>query len=68
MQQVEIRIEGHLDTKWAEWFEGFTLEHSGDNQTILTGSIPDPAALYGTISKMRDLGLVLISINPVSDN
>ena len=62
MQQVEIRIEGHLDESWAEWLEGFAFSHTGD-ETILTGSVKDRAALYGFITKLRDLGVTLISVN-----
>jgi hypothetical protein len=64
MQRVEICIEGQLDETWSEWFEGFTLTHTEQNQTILVGEFPDQAALYGLITKLRDLGLNLISVNP----
>lgn len=64
MQLMEIRVEGQIDETWAEWFEGFTLTCTGQNQTILLGEVPDQAALYGTITKLRDLGLKLISVTP----
>ena len=63
MQQVEIRIEGHLDQSWADWLDGFTLTHTEEGETILTGEITDQAALYGLIAKLRDLGVKLISVN-----
>ena len=63
MTQVEIRISGHLDKKWADWLEGFTITHTEENQTILIGTAPDQAALYGLIAKLRDLGVKLISVN-----
>jgi hypothetical protein len=63
MQQVEIRIEGHLDESWAEWLDGFTLIHIDNGVTILTGEVKDQAALYGLIAKLRDLGVKLISVN-----
>ena len=62
MSQVEIRLEGHLDPDWADWLEGFTIAHSQEDQTTLTGSVHDQAALYGLIGKLRDLGVQLISI------
>ena len=62
MQQVEIRIEGHLDAQWAEWLEGFDLSYTDSGDTILTGRIPDQAALYGLIAKLRDLGIILQSV------
>jgi len=63
MTQVEIRISGHLDKKWSDWLEGFTITHTEENQTILIGTAPDQAALYGLIAKLRDLGVKLISVN-----
>ena len=63
MQRVEIRVTGHLDVEWAEWFDGFILTHTEQNETIMTGVVPDQAALYGLVAKLRDLGLTLISIN-----
>jgi hypothetical protein len=57
----QIRVEGHLGPRWADWFEGMTimLEHNGD--TLLTGSVEDQAALHGLLRKVRDLGMPLIS-------
>lgn len=63
MQQVEIRLEGHLDERWSEWLDGFTLFHADNGDTILTGEVKDQAALYGLISKLRDLGVELVSVN-----
>ena len=63
MQQVEIRVEDHLDPTWAEWLDGFTLTHTEEGETILTGEVKDQAALYGLIAKLRDLGVKLISVN-----
>jgi len=62
-QEVEIHIEGQLDPSWAEWLDGFSLTYSETDETILTGPIVDQAALYGLLSKMRDLGVRLISVN-----
>ena len=63
MSHVEIRVEGHLDHQWADWLAGFTIIHIEGDQTILTGSATDQAALYGLIAKLRDLGVKLISIH-----
>ena len=62
MEPVEVRIQGHLDPQWAEWLDGFTLRHTEQGETILTGSATDQAAFYGLISKLRDLGVRLISV------
>ena len=63
MQQVEIRVEGHIDQTWVEWLDSFTLTHTEQGETILTGEVKDQAALYGLIAKLRDLGVKLISVN-----
>jgi hypothetical protein len=65
MQIVSIRIEGEMDDSWSEWFEGFTLSHSGVNETILTGLVEDQAAFYGLIGKLRDLGVKILEVNSV---
>ncbi len=57
----EIRIEGHLDDRWAAWFAGLTLTRE-DGDTLLTGPVVDQAALYGLLRKVRDLGMPLISV------
>lgn len=62
-----ITIKGQLNQQWASWFEGLTLTHSTQGETILSGPIEDQAALYGTLIKIRDLGLSLISVMPTSD-
>jgi len=63
MQRVEIRVKEHLDIDWAEWLGDFTITHLESSETILIGSVPDQAALYGLIAKLRDLGVELIAVN-----
>jgi len=63
MLRTEIRVKGRLNENWSEWFDGLTISHSGPDETILTGLIPDQAALYGVISRLRDLGLELASVD-----
>lgn len=62
MQQVEIRVRGCLDPEWSEWLEGLTITHLPQDITSLKGSVADQAALYGLLTKLRDLGLTLISV------
>jgi hypothetical protein len=57
----EIRVEGILDQRWTAWFEGLAID-SDHSQTIISGPVVDQAALHGLLSKVRDLGLVLISV------
>jgi hypothetical protein len=63
MQQVEIRVKGCINQQWSEWFSGLAINYSDSDETILTGLIPDEAALYGIISRVRDLGLKLTSLS-----
>ncbi len=60
--QYEIRLKGHLDTRWAGQFEHMSFTHSSDGTTILAGPVVDQAALYGLLRKVRDLGLPLLSV------
>jgi hypothetical protein len=57
-----LRIEGHLDQYWAQWFGELTLTQESDGTTSLTGVISDQAELHGMLSKIRDLGVTLISV------
>ena len=63
MLQVEIRFKGQINEQWSEWFGGLAISHSGSDETVLTGLVADPSALYGVISRLRDLGLQLFSVN-----
>lgn len=64
----QIRVQGHLDSQWTDWFDGLTimLEENGD--TLLTGPVIDQAALHGLLKKVRDLGMPLVSFVPVPSN
>jgi hypothetical protein len=58
----EIRLKGHLDTRWAARFDGLSLTHESDGITVVHGPIVDQAALHGLLQKVRDLGLPLVSV------
>lgn len=61
----QIRVKGALDARWEKWFEGLTITAVAD-ETILSGTVADQAALHSLLAKIRDLGLPLISVNFVS--
>ncbi len=61
----EIRIKGHLDDRWADWFEGLTFTLVRDGTTLLDGPLTDQAALHGVLNRIRDLGLPIISVQRI---
>lgn len=61
----EIRIKGHLGRQWSGWFEGLAITLDANGETLLTGAVADQAALHGLLKKVRNLGLPLISVNPI---
>ena len=58
----QIRLRGHLGARWTGWFEGLTVSLEPGGDTLLTGPVPDQAALYGLLRKVRDLGLPLLAL------
>lgn len=58
----EIKVKGHLDAYWSDWFAGLTLTHLEGNETLLSGPLPDQAALHGLLERIRDLNMTLISV------
>ncbi len=62
----QIRLKGHLGSQWANWFQGLTISLEADGDTLLTGPVADQAALHGLLKKVRDLGVTLVSVNPVN--
>jgi hypothetical protein len=63
--RYEIRLKGHLDTRWASWFDGLTLDTCSDGTTTIHGIVVDQSALHGLLQKVRDIGLPLISVTRV---
>ena len=61
----QIRVKGHLDSRWTDWFEGLAITPEEDGETLLTGPVTDQAALYGLLKKVRDLGMPLVSVSPL---
>jgi hypothetical protein len=60
--QYRIRIRGHLDREWSTWFDDLTLTQNDDGTTELTGPLPDQAALYGVLSRLRDMSATLLTV------
>ena len=63
----EIRVGTRLDSRWEDWFDGSTITSLRGGHTLLTGPVPDQAALHGLLAKIRDLGLPLVSVSQLRD-
>jgi len=61
-EHYEIKIKGHLDQRWSDWFAGLHLTYLEGDTTLLSGPLPDQAALHGLLERIRDLNLPLISV------
>ncbi len=61
----QIRTMGRIGDRWSEWFEGMDLVHNTDGTTVICCPSIDQAALHGLLTKVRDLGLQLISVTPI---
>jgi hypothetical protein len=64
--RYDIRLRGHLENRWAAWFDGLGITHEPDGTTVISGPVVDQAALHGLLQKVRDLGLPLVSLVHVS--
>jgi hypothetical protein len=62
MAVYEIRVKGHLDGRWSEWFDGLQITNLENGEAMLSGDIVDQAALHGVLNKVRDLGLPLVAV------
>lgn len=60
--QYEIRVTGHLDSRWAARFDGLSLIRADDGTTVLRGPVVDQAALHGVLQLLRDIGVPLVSV------
>jgi hypothetical protein len=63
--RYELRLQGHLDQHWSNWFTGLTLTQNPDGTTSLCGTLEDQAELHGLLAKVRDLGATLLSVTSV---
>jgi hypothetical protein len=58
----EIRVEGRVDQRWSEWFDGMRLTSDAAGRTVIAGEVADQAALHGLLDRVRDVGLTLVSV------
>ena len=63
--RYEIRLKGHLGDRWAAWFDDLSLSHESEGVTVIRGRVPDQAALHGLLQKVRDTGLLLVSVTRI---
>jgi hypothetical protein len=62
----QIRVKTHLDLDWSAWFDDLAITHDADGCTTISGKVADQAALYGLISKVRNLGLTLVAVQRIA--
>lgn len=62
VRNYHIRLQGHLDSHWSAWFDGLAVTNTPNGETVLSGPLPDQAALHGVLLKIRDLGLPLLAL------
>jgi hypothetical protein len=63
MTVYEIRVKGHLDSHWSDWFDGLKITNLENEEAVLSGEIVDQAALHGVLNKVRDLNLALVAVS-----
>jgi hypothetical protein len=67
-EMYQFRLKGRLDESWKEWLNDMSIEQRPDGTTLITGQIADQAALFGLLSRLRDLGMPLLSVNILVDD
>lgn len=64
-RRYEIRLKGHLDSRWADWFDGLILTKESDGTTVIRGIVADQSALHGLLQRVRDLGAPLLAVTRI---
>ena len=65
MTLYEFRLQGHLDPHWSDWLAAAEVTHCDDGTSTLRAPIADQAQLYGVLTRMRDIGATLLSVEAV---
>jgi len=63
--QYEIRVKGHLGSRWSAWFDGLAITPEADGTTVITGPVVDQAALHGLLQRLRDVAVPLVSLRQI---
>ncbi|MCE1252762.1 MAG: hypothetical protein LWX83_04335 [Anaerolineae bacterium] len=58
-----IRVKGHLGQQWSQWFDGLTINTLQDDETTISGTLPDQAAFFGVLAHIRDLGMRVVMLD-----
>ena len=58
----QIRLKGYLKADWFDWFDGLSISHEENGETLLSGYIPDQSALFGIFLKIQNLEITLLSV------
>lgn len=66
MTRYQITVEGHLDDRWAGWLAPLAIERRPDGSTSLRGALSDQAQLFGLLQKIRDMNLILLSVDQIA--
>jgi hypothetical protein len=66
--RYEIRLQGHLASRWESWFDGLTVANDRDGITVISGDVADQSALHGLLQKVRDVGLPLLSVTRTDES
>ena len=63
MDNIEVRVKGHIDLTWSDWLEGLTVIHTAEGDTVLRGSVTDQSTLFGLLNRISGLNLHLVSVS-----
>ncbi len=66
--RYEIRLKGHLGSRWTTWFDGLTVTAEANGITVISGDVADQSALHGLLQKVRDVGLPLLSVTRIDES